>query len=145
RPIPRKWLALSRTADAERRFVSPGTILMTVSGSVGRSTLATDALDGMLVSHDLLRIEPNREENAGWIYAFLRTPQARAMLSSVQYGHIIKHLEVPHVASIPIPHASLAVERELAAQFARVLSLRNERHRLTLEAESLFAEALGVP
>src|SRR5436309_1703284 len=37
RPIPRKWLAVPRTPDAARRYVAPGWILVTCSGSVGDS------------------------------------------------------------------------------------------------------------
>ena len=39
-PIPRKWLSLEQTEHAQERFVVPGTILVTCSGTVGRTTLA---------------------------------------------------------------------------------------------------------
>ena len=41
RPISRKFLSLERTDASAARFVRPGTILVTCSGSVGRATLAT--------------------------------------------------------------------------------------------------------
>ena len=40
RPIPRKWLALSQTRDADELFVKQGAILVTRSGNVGRTTVA---------------------------------------------------------------------------------------------------------
>lgn len=103
RPVPRKWLSLDRTDSAAERFVTPGMILVTCSGNVGRATLAHKPHENILISHDLLRVEPLQEKYWGWLYAYLRSPQARAMMSAAQYGHIIKHLEVSHLNALPMP------------------------------------------
>jgi hypothetical protein len=103
RPIPRKWLALSRTADAANRFVKPGMILVTCSGSVGRATLAYAPHENTLISHDLLRIEAIDKRDKGWLYAYLHAPQVRAITVGAHYGHIIKHLETSHLDALPIP------------------------------------------
>lgn len=144
RPIPRKWLSLDRTDDAKNRFVHSGMILVTCSGSVGRPTLAYSPHENTLISHDLLRVEANDKRDWGWIYAYLRAPQTRAMAKGAQYGHIIKHLETSHLDALPVP----IVDDKTAANFnkrvARILELRNESYCLTLEAESRFDRALGV-
>lgn len=97
----------------------------------------------MLCSDDLLRVEALVPEHWGWIYAYLRSSQARAMMSSAQYGHIIKHLETSHLDALPIP----LVRDEIAADFHKrtqeILDLRHRAHRLTLEAEARFEQALG--
>jgi hypothetical protein len=89
RPVPRKSLALARTSDAANRFVKPGMILVTCSGSVGRPTLAYSVHENILISHDLLRIEPLDDRNRGWLYAYLLAAQTRAMAKGAHYGHII--------------------------------------------------------
>jgi len=143
RPIPRKWLALERTADSVNRFVRQGMIFVTCSGSVGRPTLAQSLHENTLISHDLLRVEAIDERERGWIYAYLLASQVRAMARGAQYGHIIKHLEISHLEALPIP----AVDDDTAADFSRrvsrILVLRDEGHRLTLEAEARFDKALG--
>lgn len=143
RPIPRKWLALARTADAESRFVRPGMILVTCSGSVGRATLAYAPHENTLISHDLLRVEAIDDRNKGWLYAYLHAPQVRAMATSAQYGHIIKHLEPSHLNALPIP----TVDQDTAAGFSRrvsrILALRNKAYRLAQEADERFAAAIG--
>jgi type I restriction enzyme, S subunit len=113
RPIPRKWLAIDKIDDAASLFTHTGSILVTRSGSVGRATLATEALKGVLCSDDLLRVEALAPEQWGWLYAYLRSPQVRAMMNSVQYGHIIKHLETSHLDALPIP----MVRDDIAADF----------------------------
>lgn len=143
RPIPRKWLALARTADAQSRFVTQGTILVTCSGSVGRPTLAYAPHEDTLISHDLLRVEPIDPSQRGWIYAFLLSEQARAMNTSAQYGHIIKHLEVSHLQALPLPPVDDETADGFNRQVNRILQLRNEGYRLTLEAEARFESAVS--
>lgn len=143
RPIARKWLALARTDDAANRFVRPGMILVTCSGSVGRPTLAYAPHEKTLISHDLLRIEAIDEQDKGWLYGYLLAPQVRAMTSGVKYGHMIKHLESSHLEALPIPTVDNATTREFSQRMSRILELRNEGYRLTLKAEDLFSDALG--
>lgn len=143
RPVPRKWLALARTENSAERFVPSGTILVTCSGAVGRATLAQEGLAKILISHDLLRIEARESEQWGWIYAYLRSPQARAMMSGAQYGHIIKHLETSHLDALPVP----VVQPEIAADFHKrtqaILDLRNRAQIFATEADQRFETALG--
>jgi hypothetical protein len=143
RPIHRKWLALGKTYDASNRFIKPGTIVITCSGSVGRATLAYAAHENTLISHDLLRIEPIQERDWGWIYAYLLAPQTRAMTKSVHYGHIIKHLETSHLDALPVPSLDEATAVDFSKRVRKILELRNEGYRLTLEAEAQFEKGLG--
>src|SRR5580704_3219403 len=78
RPISRKWLSLDRTDKATNRFVQPGTIMVTCSGSVGRATLSFATHENILISHDLLRVEALNKKDWGWSYAYLHAPQTRA-------------------------------------------------------------------
>ncbi len=143
RPIPRKWLALERTADSANRFVRPGMILVTCSGSVGRATLAYAPHENTLISHDLLRVEAINEKDKGWIYAYLHAPQVRAMATGVHYGHIIKHLETSHLEALPIPTVDDDTAANFSRRVSRILALRNEGYRLTLDAEARFEKTLG--
>jgi hypothetical protein len=144
RPVPRKWLALARTDNAQKRFVTSGTILVTCSGAVGRATLAHAPHVETLISHDLLRVEARVPEQWGWLYAYLRSPQTQAMMSSAQYGHVIKHLETSHLDALPIP----IVRDDIAADFHKrtqeILDLRNRAHQLMLGAEEKFTVAIGL-
>jgi hypothetical protein len=143
RPVARKWLALERTEDAAQRFIRLGTILVTCSGSVGRATLAHAAHENTLITHDLLRIEPNDDAMWGWLYAYLRSPQARAMMSGVQYGHIIKHLETSHLDALPVPIVRDSIAADFGRQTREILDLRNRAHQCSLDAEARFERALG--
>jgi hypothetical protein len=143
RPIARKFLALEKMSGAKNCFVHNGLILVTRSGSVGRPALAHSPHRGVVISDDLLRIEALDPKDKGWLYAFLLAPQTRAMTKSAHYGHIIKHLETSHLDALPIPKVDDATALDFSKRVAKILELRNEGHRLTLEAESQFEKALG--
>lgn len=143
RPVARKWLALERTSSATERFVRPGQILVTCSGAVGRATLAYTPHANTLISHDLLRVDARDASMHGWIYAYLRAPQTRAMMSGAQYGHIIKHLETAHLDALPVPEVDAATAADFERSVTRLLDLRDQSYRHTLEAERLYEAAIG--
>lgn len=141
RPVPRKWLSLDRTDSVSDRFVKAGTILLTCSGTVGRAMVSSESLSGFLVSHDLLRINAIDGDDGGWIYAWLRAPTVRQMMLAAQYGHIIKHLEVSHLESLPLLSLKPALKEEFRAPVARISELRDQAHQLVNEGEALVSKA----
>ena len=143
RPVPRKWLSVERTNEAADRFLTPGTIVVTCSGAVGRATLAHAPHEKVLISHDLLRITVDDAAQWGWVYAYLRSPQARAMMTGAKYGHMIKHLETSHLNALPVPVVDDKWAAEFLKQTATILDLRNRAHNLSLNAEREFEQALG--
>jgi hypothetical protein len=143
RPTPRKWLALERTQEAAGRFVERGTILVTCSGSVGRATLAFEPHLRTLITHDLLRVEPRDDQFYGWLYAYLRSAQAQAMMIGAQYGHVIKHLECAHLNSLPIPVLHVDGREHFNSASRAVLEKRDKAYSLVAEAEELFTASVG--
>lgn len=142
RPIARKWIAKGRIRDENQCFSSPGEILVTCSGSVGRATVATVAIANMLVSNDLLRVNPINSDLRGWVYAYLRSDTVRAMATSTQYGHMIKHLETFHLENLPIPEISKQDQIGFVTALEQIVELRNRSYAQTLQAESEFTAAV---
>jgi type I restriction enzyme S subunit len=143
RPQPRKWLALSRTKEAAERFVSPGQILVTCSGAVGRATLAYAPHLETLITHDLLRVDALDRADRGWLYAYLRAPRTREMMGSTRYGHVIKHLEPAHLRVLPVPDVNEEWRKSLDEDFQKILALRDAAHAARIAAERHFAECVG--
>lgn len=138
RPAARKYLSLDRTDNVSDRMVKPGQILVTCSGSVGRATLSHRPHENTLISHDLLRVSPKQEACWGWVYGFLRSPQGRAMMGAAQYGHIIKHLEVGHLESLPVPILRNDLLEAFAVKARQILQFRIDAFEKAKEAEERF-------
>ncbi|HWW61853.1 MAG TPA: hypothetical protein VN181_10835 [Thermoanaerobaculia bacterium] len=97
----------------------------------------------MLVSDDLLRIVVEDTTLWGWAYAMLRAPQTLQMLGAVQYGHVIKHLEVAHLNTLPIPIIRMEKRAHFNEAVRGIFERRDRAHSLIAEAEQLFEQTLG--
>jgi hypothetical protein len=142
RPKPRKWLSMEKTVKGEARLVKAGTILVMASATVGRAIVATKAHENNVISHHFMRIEPRDPALTGWVYAYLRSPQARAMMTSSQYASVIRHIEPHHLGMLPIPLVSSEVAETFAAKVAGIVTLRNDAAEKTHLAEAAFSEAV---
>ena len=137
-PIPRKWLSLEQTEHAQQLFVPHGTILVTRSGTVGRTTLARKCLEGILISDDLLRVKPKDDSHWGWLYAYLRAPSVIAMMQANQYGHVVKHLEVGHLHGLPVIQIDASAQSIFTKKVQRIAENRNRAEDLMAEAHALL-------
>ena len=142
-PVARKWLSLERTTGAQSLFAKSGQILVTCSGSVGRPAVTSEPHEGMLISSDLLRVDPIEPSRRGWIYGYLNAAKTRQMEVGSHYGHIIKHLETSHLEAMPIPDIDDVGAEAFNSVFDRLVSYRDRAHQLTKEAEMLFESRLG--
>ena len=144
RPSFRKWLAPSKTPNLDQRLVARGQLLITCSGNVGRPMIAHGRHPEAIVTHDLLRVDPARSSVRGYLYAFLRTAGALSMMTSRQYGHVVKHLEVEHVLDLPVPRIASSDEELLERSVVSVFDKRESAHNLIVRAETRYAQALGL-
>jgi hypothetical protein len=144
RPFARKWLAPLRTYDLEKRYVEPGWILVTCSGTVGETIIGYSPLAGVIISHDLLRIQVRNRAHLGYIYGFLRSRFARSMLVSDQYGSIIKHLEPEHAQKLPVPLPAEDAYDPLTERVRTVYRLRDQAFHTTVEAEAAYSAHVGA-
>jgi type I restriction enzyme S subunit len=96
------------------------------SGSLGHATISHAVHRGIVISDDLLRVNAIDAKQAGWIYAFLQTPQSRAMCTSTHYGHMIKHLQPSHLNAIPVPTVDGDTAKKFTKRLERIVAQRNE-------------------
>ena len=96
----------AKTTKGAERLVSEGTLLVMASATVGRAIVATKSHESAIVSHHFMRVVPVQRKLAGWVYGFLRSPQAQAMMTGTQYASVIRHIEPKHLATLPVPNIS---------------------------------------
>ncbi len=140
-PTPRKWLAASKTPYLTRRYVEPGWILITCSGTVGNAIITYSAHTDLVISHDLLRVEIDEPKIRSYVYAFLRTRFGRAIMRGNHYGNVIKHLEVEHLSDLPIPVIDQLID-EAHEHVTGVLAARDKAYQLDTTARAWFEEAM---
>ena len=141
-PTPRKWLAPSKTPGIADRYVSPGWILVTRSGTVGNVILTYSAHADMVISDDLLRVEIEDPSLRSYVYTFLRTRFGRTMMQGTHYGNVIKHLETSHLEQIPVPMVARLGD-EIHERIGDAFAARDEAYRLDMTARLRFAKAMS--
>ena len=145
KPTPDGYISKRTHTDIDALRVHKGQILMTCSGTIGKVSFVSDTLDGKIFSHDLLRINCIRPEDAGYIYAYLKSAAGNKILLTNSYGAVITHIEPEHLSSVPIPDAPSAIKNRIHDLIIRSYGLRDESNELIDKANELLKEALCLP
>ncbi len=124
--------------------VSKDWILITCSGTVGRTIISNSEIAKCILSHDIIRVIPKTKEHLGFLYAYLNTWIGQAFLTKDQYGATVKHIEPHHVANIPIPRIP-DLEEEINQKILQAHKIREEAQELLLKAEEMIYSKLGLP
>jgi type I restriction enzyme S subunit len=117
-----------------------GWILLTCSGTVGKSIVATEGISDFIISQNMIRMVPE-EEKGGYIYAYLNSWIGKAFLTQDKYGATIKHIDPEHVEEIPIPRFP-ELEQTLDDKVTRIFELREKADTLEEEAVNMMESKL---
>ena len=126
--------------------VEPGMTLISCSGTVGRMCYVRPDMDGFWSSQDVLKVVANGAEiQPGYLYAFLSSRYGIPIITSQAYGSMIPHLEPVHIADLPVPRFSDAVEEEIHGHVQAAADLRAQfQAGVTAATRDLF-ESAGIP
>lgn len=130
KPKPDGYLSKLTKTNIEALRVHKGQVLLTCSGTIGNVAYVSRTLDNRIFSHDLLRINSKRDNDAGYIYAYFKTKVGNKMLLTNKYGAVVTHIEAEHLASVPIPDAPDSIKDEINSLIVRSFELRDESNEL---------------
>ena len=143
-------LPLLRRKDAESSKLSylrltPGTTLISCSGTIGRMSYVRSDMEGVWSSQDVLKVVPAASRiSPGFLFAFLCSRYGVPLVTSGTYGAIIQHIEPEHIANLPVPRIGVDVEGEVAALVEAAASARASAVRLLQDAEGIMYSALSL-
>lgn len=113
-------------------------ILITCSGTTGKSCLVPKHWNNWVMTHDIVRIEPGSTDSVGYLSVFLGSEYGQLLLQRANYGAVVPHLEVDHVAATPVP---ILKDKSLMKE---INDLALHANRLRTEAYYKEQEALKV-
>lgn len=145
KPKPDGYLSKLTKTNIEALRVHKGQVLLTCSGTIGNVAYVSRTLDNRIFSHDLLRINSKRDNDAGYIYAYFKTKVGNKMLLTNKYGAVVTHIEAEHLASVPIPDAPDSIKDEINSLIVRSFELRDESNDLLDKANELLIKELALP
>jgi type I restriction enzyme S subunit len=118
----------------------PGWILLTCSGTVGKSIVATEGVSDFIISQNMIRLVPG-EGLGGFLYAYMNSWMGKAFLTQDEYGSTIKHIDPEHVEEIPIPRFE-ELEGELDTKVSKIFELREKADQLEEDAVAMIENEL---
>ena len=125
----------------EQWQIQAGWLLVTCSGSIGRSTICPRSWDGWAASQHILRIVPDEEKcPVGYLATFLASPLGQAQLTANVYGAVVDELTEDQAQDVLVPVPENADDWSLLASLD---SSMREAVDLRSEATSLVNEAIS--
>lgn len=144
-PSPSKFISEQTEVNFDKLRVQKEILLVSVSGTIGKTSLVGKKLVNQIFSHDLLRITFRGTYDLGYVYAYLNTEEGLKLLQSNNYGAVIDHIEPEHLKNLPIPNAPEEIKRSIHDAVIASYDLRDQSNDLIDEAQRLLYEALGLP
>lgn len=140
--LQRKYAQSKKLAHLE---LSPGTTLITCSGTIGRMTYVRPDMAGMWSSQHIMKVAPNPERiPPGYLYAFLSSRYGVPLVVSGTYGAIIQHIEPEHIADLPVPRFDSSFEDTIAGKVDAASHARAQAVELLREAALRLHRTLGL-
>ncbi len=144
-PKAGKYISVKTNTDIDSLRVKQNMLLVSVSGTIGKTSIVRKRLDGSVFSHDLLRVVFNNEFDLGFVYAFLNTDIGHTILQSNNYGAVIDHIEPEHLSRVPIPNVPKNIKQEIHNLVIESFDLRDQSNDLIDKAQKLLYQELQLP
>lgn len=129
-------------ADKKNLYVKKGTVLISCSGTIGKTTFVSKSLEKLSFSQHIIRLIC--ENNPGYVYAFLNTKEAQSQIKSLIYGAVIPEIEPHHLESVIIPNATDFLKKEIHDLIVESFDLRDTSNELIDKAESILYQELQL-
>ena len=142
-PKASKFISPITNVDIESTRVKKAQVLLTRSGTVGLASYVSKTLENQSLSDDVIRIKAT--DYSGYIYTYLKSKVGRLLVTTNNYGAVVKHIEPEHLNDIPIPNPPPTLKQEIHNLVEESFNLRDDSNELMDEAQVLLKAALQLP
>lgn len=144
-PVDSRFISRTLTKNIEQYIIKRGQILVSAAGTVGSIVVATEELDGVAGTSDILRINLDQSKYLGFIYTYLTSSYGANELSNLAYGAIIKRVRGFQLAELKIPIIRDSLIEKMNQLIIKALENRDEANRLIKRARLLVLQYNNLP
>ena len=144
-PVDSRFISKTLTKNIEQYIIKKGQILVSAAGTVGNIVVATEELDGVAGTSDILRINLDQSKYLGFIYTYLTSSFGANELSNLAYGAIIKRVRGFQLAQLKTPIINDSVIKTMNQKIEKSLENRDEANRLIKQARTLVLQYNNLP
>ena len=145
RPERGKFLSRKHTPKLDQLIIQPWMVLVSRSGTIGNTSLASPRMADWALSEDAIRIVASDRDTSGFVTAFLRSKWGRAQLAGMTYGSVIQHIEPEHLSRVLIPDLPAILRIAIGRGFVDAALKRDEANHKLDEANALLCASLKLP
>lgn len=141
-PYSKKYISIEKHKKLiESLEIEPNTILITRSGTIGKSILSPKHWNHWIPSDHIIRVIPSTNELAGYLSIFLASEYAKPLITHNTYGSVIDEIDDNHVRNIPVPLLKNdKVQKKINELALEANGKRYEAYKLEEEALSFMDE-----
>lgn len=145
RPTGLKFLSNIQIDDANILLLKPASILVTRSGTIGRTCFVWNNYENYAASEDILRVLANDSEiDAGYLYAFMSSRYGHEQILRHRHGSVIDHIADHQLEQILVPCPSETQQTMVGEMVRKAYAKRAEAIRLEDDAQATLMENLGI-
>jgi len=136
-PVNSRFISKTLIKNINQYLLKRGQILVSAAGTVGSIVLATQELDGVAGTSDILRINVNMETNLGFVFTYLTSSFGANEISNLAYGAIIKRIRGFQLAELKTPIIEDAFKLKMNNNVIKALDNRDKANELIKNARTL--------
>ena len=121
-----KFVSRRYTSNIEDMMLKSVWILISRSGTVGKTVLSNGIYAGMAGSEHIIRVIPNNRFPVGVLYSFLASKYGYSLLTQGTYGSVINTIEPSYVASLQVPDFPESLQQKIHQRIMESARLREE-------------------
>ncbi len=138
-----KYTSKTETANIADMLLTEGQILISRSGTLGRTVLIYNNFEGCAASEHLIRVKPDTKiVDSGYLYAFLSSDYGYHQLLRFKHGAVIDEITEDQISQSLIPLPFEQRQKEIGDLVRKAYELRAEAIRLEDEAQQLLTQAI---
>jgi type I restriction enzyme S subunit len=140
-PVNSRFISKTLTGNINQYIIKRGQVLVSAAGTVGSIVLATEELDGVAGTSDILRINVDEETNLGFVFTYLTSSFGANELANLAYGAIIKRVRGFQLAQLKTPIIDNKSKLKMNKLILTALENRDEANKLIKQARSLVIKS----
>ena len=131
--------------NLDKYIVRKNWILITCSGTIGRTLLVTDYLNGWAATNHMTRVIPSESINPGYLTIFLHSIYGQYQLGVLSYGAVVEEIgeagELLNNILVPIPYDD-KIQRKIGDLVVDAYNKKDEANRIETKAIKLLEKEL---
>jgi type I restriction enzyme S subunit len=136
-------LSNSETQDMQSSLLQRGWVLVTRSGTVGRTCFVWHNFENFAASEHILRVLPDEAEiDAGYLYAFLSSEYGYQQIIRFRYGSVIDEITDQQLKKVIVPLPSPKQQKDVGDKIRLAYEKRAGALKLEDEVQEMLTRAI---